>query len=51
MYIYFVDFSAIRSDANKVVKHRLELYQQALELVSSGEKDSKLTYNADWKYE
>ena len=38
-------------DANKVVKHRLELYQQALELVSSGEKDSKLTYNADWKYE
>jgi hypothetical protein len=38
-------------DANKVVKHRLELYQQSLELVSSGDKDSKITYNADWKYE
>jgi glycosyltransferase involved in cell wall biosynthesis len=38
-------------DLNKVVKHRLELYEQAIGLVNGRDQEQKITYNSDWTYE
>jgi len=38
-------------DLNKVVKHRLELYEQALGLVHGREPDKKMDYNAEWTFD
>ena len=38
-------------DVNKVVKHRLELYEQSMGLVHSKEGESKNTYNLEWTFD
>ena len=39
-------------DLNKVAKHRMELYEQAIGLVSGRDKDTqgKLNFNTDWQF-
>ncbi|HAW74846.1 MAG TPA: hypothetical protein DCW74_03820, partial [Alteromonas australica] len=39
-------------DLNKVVKHRMELYQEAIGLVSSRDKDKagKINFNTEWEF-
>ena len=38
-------------DLNKVVKHRLELYEQAMGLVLSRELNTDITYNSEWNFD
>jgi len=38
-------------DLNKVVKHRLELYQQSLGLIDGRDNNSGATYNKDWEFD
>jgi len=38
-------------DLNKVVKHRLELYEQAIGLVHGRELDKEVTYNTEWTFD
>ena len=35
---------------NKVVKHRLELYQESIGLVSGRDNDKNITYNTEWTF-
>ena len=35
-------------DLSKVVKHRLELYQQSFGLIDGRDTNKKITYNNDW---
>ena len=37
-------------DLNKVVKHRLELYEQAIGLVHGRDQKKEVTYNAEWTF-
>ena len=37
-------------DLNKVVKHRLELYSEALGLLHQDNPDAKVTYNTEWTF-
>ena len=38
-------------DLNKVVKHRLELYEEAIGLISKRDQDSSITYNTEWTFD
>ena len=38
-------------DLNKVVKHRLELYSEALGLLHQDNPDAKVTYNREWTFD
>ena len=38
-------------DLNKVVKHRLELYEQSMGLVQGRDGDEKITYNTEWSFD
>ena len=38
-------------DLNKVVKHRLELYSEALGLLHKDNPDAKVTYNVEWTFD
>ena len=38
-------------DLNKVVKHRMDLYEQSLGLVQGRDGEEKNTYNADWTFD
>jgi len=37
-------------DLNKVIKHRLELYQQSLGLIQGREQETKPDYNSEWEF-
>ena len=38
-------------DLSKVVKHRLELYEQALGLLHGDQPDEKVSYNSEWEFD